>query len=461
MEWDVTSYINEELLNNSKASFRLTATADAFISFNSKEAQIDKPQLVITGTKATAKLNQTITFPAIPNKLTTDPDFSPGATASSGLSVSYSSSNTGVATIVSGNIHIVGAGNTTITASQAGNASYNPASNVSQLLTVLSPLVNVTGVTVSPSTLSFSAIGTSQQLTAAVSPSNATNKNISWASSNTAVAEVDVSGSVTAMGNGTAKITVTTQDGNFTASGNVIVETPGNGLRGDYFNNKTLTAPVVLSRIDPVVNFNWGSNSPGSGISNDNFSVRWTGFVKPQYSGTYTFYVNSNDGNRLWVNGVQLTNRWSDGASENYGTINLSAGTLYTITLEMYEGVNNASSVLSWSHANQTKQVIPQARLFTSVLKSGSELTALDEGLIPDEIKIYPIPVTSGILTIDFGKQCNNDDKKVTILNMQGSIVKNFSFAGSSATITMDKPGIFIVKVESCSKTYQKKVVVN
>lgn len=80
-------------------------------------------------------LNQTITFNTLPTKVVGDADFAPGAIASSGLAVSYTSSNTSVATIVNGNIHIVGAGTSTITASQSGNSSYAAASSVSQTLT--------------------------------------------------------------------------------------------------------------------------------------------------------------------------------------------------------------------------------------------------------------------------------------------------------------------------------------
>ncbi len=83
-----------------------------------------------------AKLAQTITFGALSAKTYGAADFAPGATASSGLTVTYASSNPAVATIVGGNIHIVGAGTTNITASQAGDATYNPATDVVQSLTV-------------------------------------------------------------------------------------------------------------------------------------------------------------------------------------------------------------------------------------------------------------------------------------------------------------------------------------
>jgi gliding motility-associated-like protein len=84
----------------------------------------------------TLKQNQTITFGALPNKVVSDADFAPGATASSALTVSYASSNTAVATIVDGLIHIAGVGSSTITASQAGDANYNAATSVQQSLNI-------------------------------------------------------------------------------------------------------------------------------------------------------------------------------------------------------------------------------------------------------------------------------------------------------------------------------------
>ncbi|MEI6752310.1 MAG: YDG domain-containing protein, partial [Paludibacter sp.] len=79
---------------------------------------------------------QTITFGALSAKTYGDATFTLGATATSGLAVSYASSNTAVATVSGNTVTIVGAGSTNITASQAGNGSFAAASNVVQSLTV-------------------------------------------------------------------------------------------------------------------------------------------------------------------------------------------------------------------------------------------------------------------------------------------------------------------------------------
>jgi len=83
-----------------------------------------------------SKGDQTITFDPLPEKSYGDTDFNPGATASSGLTVTYSSDNPDVATINGGMINIVSPGTALITASQSGSPLYNPATPVEQTLTV-------------------------------------------------------------------------------------------------------------------------------------------------------------------------------------------------------------------------------------------------------------------------------------------------------------------------------------
>src|SRR5439155_5241214 len=75
-----------------------------------------------------AKADQTITFGALANKTFGDPDFGVGATASSGLAVSFGAS--GSCSVTGSTVRLTGAGSCTITASQAGDSNYNAAANV-------------------------------------------------------------------------------------------------------------------------------------------------------------------------------------------------------------------------------------------------------------------------------------------------------------------------------------------
>ncbi|WP_442795366.1 YDG domain-containing protein [Pelobium manganitolerans] len=121
------SFTHTGLNNGITYYYRITATDEA-----------GNESVYSTEESGTPKGTQTITFAVLPSKTYGDADFAPGATASSGLTVTYSSDNTNVATIVSGNIHIVGAGTATITASQSGNSAYTPASDQTQTLNVSS-----------------------------------------------------------------------------------------------------------------------------------------------------------------------------------------------------------------------------------------------------------------------------------------------------------------------------------
>ena len=138
----------------------------------------------------------------------------------------------------------------------------------------------------------------------------------------------------------------------------------GTGLQADYYNNSDFTS-FALSRVDASVNFNWGSGSPDPSIGADTFSVRWQGWVQPQFTETYTFYTNTDDGARLWVNGVQLVDRWvNQGTTEYHGSVALTAGVLYPVVFEYYENGGGAVAQLKWSSASVSKAIVPSGYLY-------------------------------------------------------------------------------------------------
>ncbi|WP_206424246.1 carbohydrate-binding protein [Cohnella candidum] len=140
----------------------------------------------------------------------------------------------------------------------------------------------------------------------------------------------------------------------------------GTGLSGQYFDNADFTN-LKITRTDGTVNFNWANGSPDASMGVDTFSVRWSGKVEPKYSQSYTFYTNTDDGARLWVNNQLIIDKWVDqGTTEWSGTINLTAGQKYDIRLDYYENAGGAAASLSWSSASQPKQIIPQTQLYPS-----------------------------------------------------------------------------------------------
>ncbi len=86
---------------------------------------------------------------------------------------------------------------------------------------------------------------------------------------------------------------------------------PGVGLNVTWFNNSDLTGTSVAGSVGPI-NYNWGTGSPGPSINPNTFSARWTGEVQPQYSETYNFYTLADDGVRVWINGTEIINRWTN-----------------------------------------------------------------------------------------------------------------------------------------------------
>lgn len=148
----------------------------------------------------------------------------------------------------------------------------------------------------------------------------------------------------------------------------------GTGLLGQYWSNQHETpnasgvfagAPT-LTRIDPTINFTFGTGSPDPTISTDFFAVIWSGQVQPFYTDNYTFTATTDDGVRLWVNGQLLIDQWiNHGAAPWLGTISLNANQMYTIVMEYYENTGGAVAQLSWAGNTQPAQIVPQSQLYS------------------------------------------------------------------------------------------------
>ena len=149
----------------------------------------------------------------------------------------------------------------------------------------------------------------------------------------------------------------------------------GSGLVGQYFGGQTPGAipgessafggTPTLTRVDPIVDFNWSTTGPDPSIGQINYAVRWSGMVQAQYSETYTFYAAADDGVRLIVNGQTLVDKWiTQGTTEYSGTINLVAGRNYSIEMIYFQGGGGAEAHLRWSSPSTPKQAIPQTQLY-------------------------------------------------------------------------------------------------
>jgi hypothetical protein len=140
----------------------------------------------------------------------------------------------------------------------------------------------------------------------------------------------------------------------------------GDGLTGNYFNGMNFET-AVYSRKDATLNIDWGDGTPNSAVNADRFSARWTGQIQPRYTGEYTFYINSDNGRRVWINNTLIIDQWADNWGTDFtGKITLTAQQKYDIKVEYFENVGGANIKFEWSSAQQTREVVPQTQLYSN-----------------------------------------------------------------------------------------------
>lgn len=231
--------------------------------------------------------------------------------------------------------------------------------------------INVSNVTISQQNIFFNKKGATASITATVSPDNATNKSLAWKSSNTAVATV-LNGKVTAISNGTAVITVTTQEGNKTASCTVTVNIPKPVVKvtGVTLNQKdtTLTTKGKTLKLNSQVipsdaankNVTWRSSNTSVA------SVDQKGTITAKKNGTAIITVTTADGNKTAV--CKITVKIPAPVKVTAKSISLSKKsiTLYkgkTYTLKAKVTPSNYKSGISWSSSNRNTTVSNSGKL--------------------------------------------------------------------------------------------------
>lgn len=120
------------------------------------------------------------------------------------------------------------------------------------------------------------------------------------------------------------------------------------GLRGEYFDDITLSGTARLERIDPRIDFAWTLEGPGAGIERDWYSVRWTGRLRVPASGVRTVGVVGSDGFRLSLDGRLVIDDWEKrSAGARLAAVTLGPGS-YEIRLEFFETTGNGRVRLVW-----------------------------------------------------------------------------------------------------------------
>ncbi|HVJ49400.1 Ig-like domain-containing protein [Desulfitobacterium sp.] len=209
-------------------------------------------------------------------------------------SVTWTSSNTGVATVDStGKVTGIAAGTVNVTVKTVDGGYTDNC-----VITVTAPSISVTGVSMNKTSDNI-LVGASDTLVATIVPTNATNQNVTWTSSNTGVATVDSTGKVTGIAAGTVNVTVKTVDGGYTDNC-VITVTASNAVTGVSLNKASDSIAVgasdtLVATITPTnaTNQNVTWTSSNTGIA----TVDSTGKITGIAAGMVNVTVKTVDGN--------------------------------------------------------------------------------------------------------------------------------------------------------------------
>jgi beta-glucosidase len=152
------------------------------------------------------------------------------------------------------------------------------------------------------------------------------------------------------------------------------------GMKGEYFDNMSLSGKPVVTRVDSMVNFNFGTGSPAHGIPEDHFSIRWKGKIIPPET-IHHIGTSTDDGARLFLDGKLLINGWTDHAEQPSSA---------EVEFDQYDNALGAVARLTWDlrqiDYNAAKEVA--ARNDVVVLVLGTSPVVSREELDRSEIEL-------------------------------------------------------------------------
>lgn len=135
------------------------------------------------------------------------------------------------------------------------------------------------------------------------------------------------------------------------------------GLHYDYFEKFFVTTDD-LDVVDPVFSGITGNFNMNEKKRENYFGFRFNGFIKVPKDGIYTFYLKSNDGSRLYIDGEELIeNDANHGAVEEPGQVALKAG-LHKIMVKYFQCGGGKALQVNWSAPGVEKREIPASVLF-------------------------------------------------------------------------------------------------
>lgn len=395
---------------SSKGKITAKKAGKAVITIKAKGTKLSKKITVIVPSKAVTKvkLNKTTTSLNVGKTTTLKATISP-SNATTKI-VSWTSSNTSVATVSSkGVVKGIKAGTATITVKTLDGSK-----TAKCKVTVKQP---VTSVKLNKTSLSLKQ-GESYTLKTTVAPSNASSKSVSWKSSNTKVATVSSKGAVKAVTAGTATITATAKDGSgkkATCKITVTAPTPPtpptpqdisvvsvtlNKTSADLYVNDTVTLSATVAPTNATVKtITWkSSNTSVATVSN--------GIVKAVAVGTSTITATSNNGKSASCN-ITVNRKAPAVIDVTSVTLNKTTATIKaneTLTLNASVAPSNATNKnISWETSNSAAATVNNGIVTpSSTLASNESVTITAKSISNPNVKaecVVSIVVSENALT--------------------------------------------------------------
>ncbi|MEZ4831735.1 MAG: PA14 domain-containing protein [Caldilineaceae bacterium] len=128
--------------------------------------------------------------------------------------------------------------------------------------------------------------------------------------------------------------------------------------QAQFWNNTTLSGQPAVVRSDSALDFDWGFNAPADGISEDNFSARWTRYIDVA-PGNYRFTAVADDGIRVWVDGRQIIDEWREQPANTYSNVLYLGPGHHLVVVEYYEFRERAVAKVSWQLDQQPQPPTP------------------------------------------------------------------------------------------------------
>jgi len=316
--------------------------------------------------------------------------------------------------------------------------------------------VTVTGVSLNKPSVNL-LVGGSEALTPTITPSNATNQNLTWTSSNTSAATVSAGGLVTAVAAGTTTITVKTVDGDKTASCTVTVNpvpVSGVSMKSSTYLVTGGTETLVPTITPPnAANKNVTWNSDNTGVA----TVSANGTVTAVAAGTANITVKTVDGNKTAACSVNVVTSAVavTGVSLNKSSVNLLVGGTEALTAAITPS-NATNQNLTWTSSNDSAATVSAGGLVTAVAAGTTTITVKTvdgDKTTSCAVTVNSVPVSGVSLKSSTSLIVGGTETLVPVITPPNAANQNVTWASNNDSVATVSAGGVVTAVAAGTAT--------